>query len=225
MAYQIGTGLIYDSFKKNCECPLCEIRTIIEEQFLHEFLNDAVMEDSTRMKVNKYGFCARHFDMLFTRQNKLSVALQISTRLNTIMDALTPPKNAKDAMKLATKINELESSCIICNLVEESMEKYYITIAQMYKKEEDFRTLLPKSKGVCLHHYKKLLEYSKNAGGYQDEYLSLLHNLEIENFTRIKGELKWFCDKHDYRNAHLPLGEAETVLPRLRTKLYTKKTK
>ena len=225
MAYQIGTGLIYDSFKKNCECPLCEIRTIIEEQFLHEFLNDAVMEDGTRAKVNKLGFCARHFDMLFTRQNKLSVALQVGTRLSTIYKNLPEINSIKQAQKVAETISEMEKTCIICDLVNESMEKYYVTIPQMYKKEEDFRRLLPKTKGVCLHHYGELLKHAKLAGSYAEEFIALLSKLERENLTRLKGELQWFCDKHDYRNAHLPLGEAETVLPRLRTKLYTKKTK
>ena len=58
MIYHVDTGLIIDKFKENSECPLCAIQGVVEEQFLHEFLNDAVMEDSTREKVNKYGFCS-----------------------------------------------------------------------------------------------------------------------------------------------------------------------
>ena len=74
MGYHIGTALILQEFKDGCECPLCKIEKIVNENILFQFLNDAVMEDDTRARVNKLGFCAEHFDMLFARQNKLSVA-------------------------------------------------------------------------------------------------------------------------------------------------------
>jgi hypothetical protein len=90
MKYHIDTGLIVDKFQTDCECPLCEIQKIVEEQFLFEFLNDAVMEENTRIKVGQKGFCAKHFDMLFSRQNKLSVALQIETRSQVLSEFLTP---------------------------------------------------------------------------------------------------------------------------------------
>ena len=108
MAYHIDTGLIKDKFKVDCECPLCEIKQVVEEQFLHEFLNDAVMEDNTRIKVGKLGFCDRHFDMLFSRQNKLSVALQIRTRIDVLKDrVLNELKNANQAGKTAKEIAEI----------------------------------------------------------------------------------------------------------------------
>ena len=56
MSYHIDTGLIKEKFAENSECPLCAIQKVAEEQFLHEFLNDAVMEDDTRIRVGKRGF-------------------------------------------------------------------------------------------------------------------------------------------------------------------------
>ena len=111
MNYHIDTGLIIEKFKVDCECPLCEIKKVVEEQFLHEFLNDAVMEDNTRIKVGKFGFCDRHFDMLFARQNKLSVALQIRTRTQVLADHLTELKSLKSAKKQA---EYLENLCLLC---------------------------------------------------------------------------------------------------------------
>ena len=99
MNYHIDTGLIIEKFNVDCECPLCEIKKVVEEQFLHEFLNDAVMEDNTRIKVGKFGFCDKHFDMLFSRQNKLSVALQIRTRANVLKQNLGELKSLKSAKK------------------------------------------------------------------------------------------------------------------------------
>ena len=146
MAYHIDTGLIKDKFKVDCECPLCEIKKIVEEQFLHEFLNDAVMEDNTRIRVGKKGFCSRHFDMLFSRPNKLSVALQIGTRADKIMEIITETKSVKGAIKQAEALKKSATTCVICDLVEESMVKYYKTIAQMFAREKLFYKTLISSK-------------------------------------------------------------------------------
>ncbi len=223
MAYHIDTGLIKDKFKTDCECPLCEIQSIVEEQFLHEFLNDAVMEENTRLKVNRLGFCAEHFEKLFARQNKLSLALQIQTRTNTVKSAITEVKNYRQALKQAKELERLSSTCIICDLTEESMIKYYKTIAQMYLRENNFYKTILSTKGFCIKHYAELLKYSKYAGVANKEYLSLLSAHQKRHLDRLQNELKEFCDKHDYRNALKPLGNSETSLPRMGIKLYGKK--
>lgn len=223
MNYHIDTGLIKDKFKTDCECPLCEIEAVAEEQFLHEFLNDAVMEETTRLKVNKTGFCAHHFDMLFNRQNKLSVALQISTRTSNIISGIEEVKSVKQAKKQAEALLKEKDSCIICNLLEDSMKKYYKTVAQLFMREKDFYKSMISTKGFCLKHYAMLLKYSASAGFAKKDYLSLLSSLQVKNLKRVQGDLDDFCDKHDYRNALKPMGNAETALPRMRTKLYGKK--
>ncbi len=220
MAYHIDTGLIKEKLKVDCECPLCEIKKVVEEQFLYEFLNDAVMEDNTRIKVGKKGFCARHFDMLFNRQNKLSVALQIGTRADNLKNLLTEVKSVGNAKKIATQLKESAKTCVICELTEESMVKYYKTIAQMFERERNFYKSLLSCKGFCLDHYAELLKYSRYAGFASKEYLKILSGVEKRHYERLQGELKEFCDKHDYRNALKPLGSAETALPRMREKLY-----
>ena len=223
MGYHIDTGLIKDKFKENHFCPLCEIKKIVEEQYLYEFLNDAVMEDCTRAKVNKLGFCSRHFDMLFSRQNKLGLALQTSTRLDNIKDLFLKPKNYVSAKKLSDKIDKSQKTCIVCDYVNESMVKYYKTTAQLFLNEKTFRTEFLKSNGFCMEHYSMLLKYSKGAGFLIKEYLDALVSLQTKAFNDKKENLKYFCDKHDYRNRTKPLGNAENALPDIRDALYGKK--
>ncbi len=225
MRYHIDTGLIIQEFSKDCECPLCSIQKIAEQQFLHEFLNDSVMASETRAKVNKSGFCAHHFDKLFARQNKLSLGLQVGTRVLELQKHLQPVKNQKQAKKQALTLREQSSTCVVCDLLNESMIKYYKTVAQLYERESSFRELLKNSKGFCLNHYASLLEYAKYSGNCCDEYVQVLSKIESENFTRLQNDLTRFCKKHDYRNANMPLGNAEFVLPNMRTKLYGDKGK
>ncbi|MDY6367911.1 MAG: DUF6062 family protein [Clostridia bacterium] len=223
MNYHIDTGFIYEKFKTVCECPLCAIQKKVTEQFLYEFLNDAVMEDNTRIKVGQKGFCAKHFDMLFARKNKLSVALQIKTRADNVGALFSAVKNPKAAKKRAKAIKEAESGCVICDLVEESMVKYYKTVAQVFANEKDFATTLAATKGFCAHHFAELLEYSSSAGFSAKAYLAALTNVQSKHFERVKAELKAFCDSHDYRNAYKPLGSAENALPHARVKFYGEK--
>ena len=223
MNYHIDTGLIKEKFKVDCECPLCEIKQVVEEQFLHEFLNDAVMEDNTRIKVGKLGFCDKHYDMLFSRQNKLSVALQVRTRVEKLQAQFGEITSVKQGLKMVKDLEKASSTCIICDLVEESMTKYYKTIAQMYANERDFYKTLISTKGFCMHHYAELIKYSKCASVFAKDYLKNLSGVQMRNLERVENDLKKFCDKHDYRNANEPLGTAETALPRIRTKLYGKK--
>ena len=223
MAYHIDTGLIKEKFKVDCECPLCEIKKVVEEQFLYEFLNDAVMEDNTRIKVGKLGFCSRHFDMLFNRQNKLSLALQVGTRLDRTSNLYSQIKSHKVATKLAKSIESSFKTCAVCDLVDESMVKYYKTIAQMFSKERDFLKILLKTNGFFLHHYAELLKYSGYAGGLKNSYVEVLSGVQNRAIALVKDDLKEFCDKHDYRNAFKPLGRAENALPNTRAKLYGEK--
>lgn len=223
MHYHIDTGLIYEKFGIDCECPLCAIEKKVSEQFLHEFLNDAVMEDDTRVKVGKKGFCEKHFDMLFARRNKLSVALQINTRAEKIAPLFTAVKSAGAAKKRAKELKAATENCVICDLVNESMTKYYKTIAQMFVREKEFYKTLFASKGFCLKHYSELLNYANYAGFATKEYLSVLSTVETRNFSRVQTELKAFCDSHDYRNAYKPLGDAENALPHARVKFYGEK--
>ena len=223
MRYHVDTGLIIQKFSENSECPLCAIQSIVEEQFLHEFLNDAVMEDNTRIKVGKLGFCDKHFDMLFSRPNKLSVALQIRTRVDKLQEQFGEITSVKQALKYAQALEKASSTCIICDLTQESMTKYYKTIAQMFANEKDFYKMLISTKGFCMEHYTELLKYSKHASVFAKSYVQTLSGVQIRNVQRIQDDLKKFCDKHDYRNANEPLGTAETALPRIRTTLYGKK--
>lgn len=226
MNYHISTGLILQNFNPKSECPLCEIRQIVERNTVDQFLNEAVMIDSARDKANKKGFCAHHYDMMINRQNKLGVALQTMTRLDkTLMNIIEPPKNYKTAVKQAEELKKCLSTCLICDLIDDNMERYYKTVAQMYYNEPSFRDILLSTKGFCLNDYIGLLRHANEAKSKADEYVKTLGELQVKNMERMQKELQWFCDKHDYRNRDLPIGTSADILQRIRVKLYTKPTK
>lgn len=223
MIYHINTGLIIEEFSRDCECPVCRLQKRVEQQFLHEYLNDAVMDDSSRSEVIATGFCYDHYKKLFARPNKLSLALQIHDRLVRIRSNMGHPTDIKSALKTAEVIDKAHDNCIICKHLNGAMERYYMGIAKLYAENPSFKAQLLNGKGFCLPHYAQLLKHSKNAGGKTKEYITSLDAVMEKALARIGGELKWFCDKHDYRNRLLPLGPAEDVLSRTSEKLFSKK--
>jgi hypothetical protein len=223
MIYHINTGLIIEEFSRDCECPVCRLARRVEEQFLHEYLNDAVMDDDSRSEVINTGFCFEHYKKLFARPNKLSLALQAHDRLKRVRAIIGIPTDLKTALKTAEGIKKSQETCIICKHKEGAMERYYIGIAKLFAENPSFKPLLEKSKGFCMTHYAFLLENAKHAGSKAKDYVNVLASVQDKALARISGELKWFCDKHDYRNRLAPLGTAVDVLPRTCEKLYSKK--
>ena len=214
MNYHINTILIWDYFKEGSECPLCAIRSHIEKQFISSYLNEAVMEDACREEVNKYGFCKRHFVRLYEGDNKLGLALQTHTRMKHLLKRIDAIDNPKAAAKMADKLlGELES-CAICRLMDANMERYVATVPKMYGKEGEFRKLFNGGKGFCLEHFSMLIKASRNAGGFEKEFLQILTKMQAENFERVYNDLGTFTDMFDYKNGGKPWGTAKGALER-----------
>lgn len=209
MNYHIDTGLIWENFKKEGECPLCDLYEIVNARVVEQFTTEAVMEDHARDRVNRLGFCEKHFDQLFALPNKLGIALQTSTRLQHIRKHLTPLSKHAQVKREVERLVKEQSTCVLCDLNDFNMNRYYKTIAQMFVKENEFRALLENSKGFCVQHYAKLLECSGAAGLKSSEYVHTLYEVQKRNLDRLQEELDWFCDKFDYRNGDKPWGNSK----------------
>lgn len=224
MVYQISTDLILQEFTKQSECPLCEIKRIVEKQLVESYLNEKVMVVSVREEFNKKGFCAAHYDQLFAGQSKLGLALQTITRMNVVGEEIVPSNNYKACLKHAEKIDKSATTCIICDEIDSHMQRYYRTIAELYLNDSEFVHILNGTHGFCLHHYSELIKKAKYAKTSLKPYLLSLTELEKKYYFELKEDLQWFCDHHDYRNSKKPLGAAADALPRARTRIYGKKS-
>lgn len=225
MHYHIGNMLIHQEFQSGKSCPLCRIRNILENRLTEQYLNDAVMEDDQRKKVNERGFCAHHTQMMLARKNKLSLALQHVTRITTLKGKLEVTDDAKRARKQAEFFAHSRETCVICDSVEESMVRYYKTIAEMFEGEQGFADRLRACGGFCFEHYAALLEHVKYAHGKQGDYVYALSKLQKEAVNALLEDLYRFCSKHDYRNADMPWEGAETALLRAVSLLHGEEAK
>ena len=220
MNYKIHTVPIIDAYKTDCECPLCEIERALEQKLIGDYLNEAVMVPEYRVQVNKKGFCTKHFAMLEAGDNICGVALQAQTRMQTVVSELKKPTDAKKAAKEAARLRSALSTCVICEEIDEIMERYYRTTVELFSREAGFELLFRRSKGHCLRHYAALAEASKYAGKRATTFLDVLYDLQIAAYARLESELQGFIDKFDSRKCNdRPWGNSKDAVPRVIQKI------
>lgn len=82
MKEQIYTIPVTDAFREDCECPVCVLEKKLEEQYIEYFLGPSLMEPDCRVETNDKGFCKKHFEQLYNRQeNRLGLGLIVDTHL------------------------------------------------------------------------------------------------------------------------------------------------
>lgn len=249
MKYHIDTIPVWDAYKKGGECPLCDIEEQSEREYLDVFMGASVMEPSRRVEVNEHGFCARHLRLMFGNGNRLGLALMAHTHLKETMKKIGEIGEAavkyasEDAKKLAPvrligraanasaplkgiaaqaeRAGRTAGSCLFCDKLQESMERYVHTLVYMWKHESEFRAAFAASKGLCLRHYAAVMGAAQEqlSGRELEEFMEALVSNENANLERIEKEIEWFTLKFDYRNADKPWGSSQDAVERTLKKL------
>lgn len=246
MKERIYTIPVSEAFRQDCECPMCILERNLENDALEYTLGPSMMESDSRIETNKKGFCRDHFTKLYNMQkNRLALGLVIDTHLmeqigiieklyekskaainkeamSGIMEqAIQSVKGKKNAttdfiQDMLKKLSELESSCTICEKINNNMEKFIDVILYLFFKEPDFKDVFISKKGFCLHHVKLLLEGSIKylSGSRRSQFVQTLMSMELIHMERIKEEVNWFTQKFDYKNKNEPWYNSQDAIPR-----------
>ncbi len=225
--YTIPVNEVYDI---DCECPLCELEKKLERETLDYTLGAAMMEPDFRIESNEKGFCNHHYSMLFDMSNKLALSLVLDTHLEEIRNKLQKlTKSAKAAenskgglfkkssaaadfaSELSSSISKLDSSCIVCEKINKTMERYADVLLYMWANDSVFKEKFEKSKGLCLKHAKLLCDNALKSlnSGRAGEFLSYMYTKEMSELERIQEDIHKFTLKFDYRNKDMEWGTAK----------------
>lgn len=79
MKVPLETTTVREMLSKGGECLLCDLEA--KAQLIRYFLGNSVMQPQIRVKVNRSGFCAPHFQALYKAGNRLGLALITHTHL------------------------------------------------------------------------------------------------------------------------------------------------
>jgi len=229
---QIYTIPVNEAFEKSrddqsCGCAFCTLFNMLEENELEMILGGAMMEPDIRMKTNEQGFCKTHYDMMFTRKNRLGLALMMESHLIEIMKKTQGGVFANPVAAL----EKLDGSCYTCGRIEYSFSKMIETAVHLWETDPDFKPKAMSQPYFCLPHYQRFVSTAKarmNKKKYADFYenVSTLENAYIE---QIKEDVSWFCKKFDYRFADEPWHNSKDAVERtikfLRSDIHLKEQK
>ena len=226
MRYHIDTIPVWDAVKLDGECFLCALRRKVELGEAERYLGASVMEPNVRIRVNERGFCRKHHAMLYALENRLGHALMLESHMietrkqlraslenigkaadaaanASVGDRLSgKAKAAKDAVRdYAERLSDSASRCILCDTLEENMNRYLHTFFHLYLNDTEFRNRFIQSKGVCLPHTGELIRMAVDELSGKDlaAFMHTLSELETHNMDRIQEEISWFIKKFDYR--------------------------
>ncbi|MGN0435010.1 MAG: DUF6062 family protein [Wujia sp.] len=231
MAEQLYTIPVNDAFDADCECPICAMRRELEQNAIEYTMGPSYMEDDNRAMTDKLGFCSHHIRILYGEKNRLGLALMLKTHTDkTIRDLKTLAANKPlasgglfkkpQASSVGEYVNQLESSCFVCDRIDNTFNRYFDTIFHLWKKDSEFREKFKSSKGFCTYHYGVLYDYgaTKLAKEAYSEFLDALNKVYFDNMERVNGDISWFIDKFDYRFKDEPWKNSKDALPRCITK-------
>ena len=238
MKISIDTLPLWDAFRQTEQCPFCYIEGQLETLFLDTYLGDAVMEPDVRVEVNQKGFCRDHFKLLFAQPvSKLGLALMTHTHLqqtmaetqkhmeaidrrageSTLLKRATGARDLNDAISAAAKaVEEHGKTCVICERMDQHMERYVETAIDLNEHDREFAALFEACHGFCLPHWGAQLKACSGlmVGKGKLEYLRKLNGIQAKALNELEQDLAWFTQKFDYRNADKPWGNSKDALPR-----------
>ena len=237
MREQIHTIPLSEAFETQDECPFCHLERKAEQSAIRFVAGPGAsyMEPDVREATDRAGFCRNHMHKLYTYGNHLGSALMMQTHMTGLLLQLQteidnfeePPRKSLMGKKkpgpedpMWQKLRRRVDSCYICDKVHYNMDRYMATFF-MLLKEQEFRTKVENSKGFCLRHFGELLtsaeEYLPN--GQYEWFYPTVFRLMQENMMRVKADLDWFVDKHDYRNTSAPWKNSKDAVARSMQKL------
>ena len=124
-------------------------------------------------------------------------------------------------MEQAAALHEMADSCLMCETIEENMNRYLHTFFHLYKNDTDFRNRFQNSKGVCLPHSARLLETAVGELSSRElaDFIKVLTRLQTENMDRMQEDISWFIKKFDYRYEKESWGNSKDAVERTVNKL------
>lgn len=195
MRESIYTIPLNDVFTQKDGCPICRMRSMLENRCIEYIMGAAMMEPDIRTKTNRYGFCGEHLSMMLAQKNRLSLALMLETHLDELLNSYMPPAGKKGQMSPA-------HTCFVCREIDSAMQKLLENTARTAGKDPTFASLLAGQPYYCFAHYEAL------CGAIRDTLpkkaaaplLQSVTNSEKTYFQSLRDDVHAFTTIFDYRS-------------------------
>lgn len=242
MKEKIYTIPVTDAYRTVSGCPLCELALGVEKSSVDYYLGASLMEPQVRKSTNSTGFCGQHLSQMYNAEiNRLGLGLMLHTHMidvradiGTALSDAAPASGSflkgrdrdykKNLENLADRIESRVDSCIICEKIDFTMDRYLDVLLWMYFEDPAFKELFTSKNNHCLHHTAYLL---RGAAKYLNqtqasEFIQQLAKNQNAVLEEMITDLEWFTCKFDYRNKDKPWGNSKTAIPRVISLLSSK---
>lgn len=201
---------------KTCGCPFCALYNKLEDDQLDLILGASMMEPDVRIKTNEEGFCRTHYDMMFTRKNRLGMALTLESHLAELKKDLKGGLLVKRGDKAVKRIERLNDTCFVCRRIEFNFEHMIETAVILWNVDEDFRPKLLAQPYFCLPHLSRMLKYAQKKLDKKNyaEFEKAVFSIEDAYIDKIIDDVSWFCKKFDYRYKDEPWYDSKDSVER-----------
>ena len=202
MRESILTIPVNEIFEPKDGCPICRMRDMLEKRTTEYIMGAAMMEPDVRIETNRLGFCKTHFDQMLKQKNRLSLALMLQTRLDTLRKEIFSKPSFFGDRKKVKSLEKNNSTCFVCSKVDWAMERLMVTVFELYKTSSEFRQLFKEQEYICLPHCESLCNMSetgldkRTAADFRDDCISLAS----KQLDVLYGDVSHFCSMFDYRN-------------------------
>ena len=238
MKETIHTIPVNEAFDSGDECPFCYLERAVEQRAIRYILGPGAsyMEPDVRAVTDDVGFCRSHYQKMYDYGNALGNALMMQTYYAKMMDELSrqlddfempdkrsllPMRKQKETkLPLLEWLQKKQATCYVCNRIEENQKRYLETFFVLIK-EHAFREKVERSKGFCMHHFGQLLDCAREdlPNSQREWFYETVVELMKTHIGRVKEDIDWFVQKHDYRYAGAPWKNATDAVPRGMQKL------
>lgn len=231
MKETIYTIPINEAFDSKCTCALCEIESRLEKEEIEYTLGPAMMEPDFRINSNKKGFCKTHYKGLLENSKALPLALVLQTHIQQqnkdIFDKKVEEKSKVgllkkkipeiiSAKKITQHIDNIKNSCVICDKINETMNRYMENLIYIWKTQEDFRKKFSSQDSFCIPHFSQLLKYAicdLNDKDFCEFYHSIM-NIQEKAQIQYFNDISDFTMLFDHNNTSVPTNNVKNSIKR-----------
>lgn len=230
MKEKIYTIPVNDAFASECECPICVMYKTLEDSSVEYTMGPSYMEDDVRAQTDKLGFCDKHIKQVYHKDNRLGMAWVMKTHFDKTIEDLRrlqgkPVHSGSffkkaDSNPLLDYLHRLNTSCFICDRIDNIFARYIDTIFMLWEEGGEFRNKYRSCKGFCSPHYEILMREApkKLRGRELEEFSAVTDKLYLENMERVRDDIEWFINKFDYKYKDEPWKNAKDSVIRSVTK-------
>lgn len=188
------------------DCPICRLYAMLEKDETERILGAAMMEPDVRISTNREGFCEKHFDMMLSGKNRLSLALMLESHLDELRR-----KTDTSADRRISAAEDNSGSCYVCSRIEYSFSRMIDTTVCLWNEEKAFRDKYEGQFCFCLPHAARLLSTGKKRIPKKlfRDFESCTNAVCDRYFDSLRDDIKWFIKKFDYRFEEEPWGNAK----------------